>query len=81
MRLFERVAMKGIKFPGPLIMLSKVMFTLEGVLGDIVGPDTGMGFTLARHDRPALDRQSVVVPLAAENAGLADPAVQRIAVH
>ena len=49
MRLLERVAMKGIKFPGSLIMLSKVMFTLEGILGDIVGADTGMGFTLARH--------------------------------
>jgi hypothetical protein len=49
MRLLERVALKGIKFPGPLIMLSKVMFTLEGILGDIVGQDTGMGFTIARH--------------------------------
>ena len=49
MRLLERVAIKGIKFPGSLIMLSKVMFTLEGILGDIVGPDTDMGFTLARH--------------------------------
>lgn len=49
MRLLERVALKGIKFPASLIMLSKVMFTLEGILGDIVGPDTGMGFTIARH--------------------------------
>jgi ubiquinone biosynthesis protein len=49
MRLLERVAISGIKFPGSLIMLSKVMFTLEGLLGDIVGADTGMGFTLARH--------------------------------
>ena len=49
MRLLERVAIRGIKFPGSLIMLSKVMFTLEGILGDIVGSDTGMGFTLARH--------------------------------
>jgi hypothetical protein len=49
MRLLERVAIKGIKFPGSLIMLSKVMFTLEGILGDIVGSDVGMGFTLARH--------------------------------
>lgn len=48
MRLLERVAIKGVKFPSPLIMLSKVMFTLEGILGDIVGSDTGMGFTLAR---------------------------------
>jgi ubiquinone biosynthesis protein len=49
MRLLERVAISGIKFPGSLIMLSKVMFTLEGLLGDIVGSDAGMGFTLARH--------------------------------
>ena len=49
MRLVERVAISGVRFPSSLIMLSKVMFTLEGILGDIVGADTGMGFTLARH--------------------------------
>jgi ubiquinone biosynthesis protein len=49
MRLLEHVAIKGIKFPGSLIMLSKVMFTLEGILGDLVGTDIGMGFTIARH--------------------------------
>jgi ubiquinone biosynthesis protein len=49
MRLLERIAMKGIKFPGALIMLSKVMFTLDGILGDIGGSDEGMGFTIARH--------------------------------
>jgi ubiquinone biosynthesis protein len=49
MRLLERIALKGIKFPGPLIMLSKVMFTLDGILGDIGGADTGMNLTIARH--------------------------------
>jgi ubiquinone biosynthesis protein len=49
MRLLERVAIQGTKYPASLIMLSKVMFTLEGILGDIVGSDTGMGVTLARH--------------------------------
>lgn len=49
MRLLERVAIEGVKFPSSLIMLSKVMFTLEGILGDIVGENTGMGFTIARH--------------------------------
>jgi|CZKJ01.1.fsa_nt_gi ubiquinone biosynthesis protein len=49
MRLLERVAMKGIKFPGPLIMLSKVMFTLDGILQDVGGSGSGMGFTIARH--------------------------------
>jgi ubiquinone biosynthesis protein len=48
MRLLECVAIKGVKFPSSLIMLSKVMFTLEGILNDIVGSDTGVGFTLAR---------------------------------
>ena len=49
MRVLETVAMQGVKFPGSLIILSKVMFTLEGVLGDIVGTDTDVGFTVARH--------------------------------
>ena len=49
MRLLEHVAVKGVRFPGSLVMLSKVIFTLEGLLGDIAGPDAGMGFALARH--------------------------------
>lgn len=49
MRLLETVAIQGVKFTGPLIILSKVMFTLEGVLGDIVGADTDVGFSVARH--------------------------------
>ncbi len=49
MRLMERAAVIGIKFPGSLIMLSKVMFTLEGILFDLVGSDTAMGLTIARH--------------------------------
>ncbi len=49
MRLLEAVAMQGIKFPGSLIILSKVMFTLEGILTDIVGADTDMGLSVARH--------------------------------
>ena len=49
MRLLERIAFKGVKFPGSLIMLSKVMFTLDGVLADIGGSDAGMGFGISRH--------------------------------
>lgn len=49
MRLLERIAMKDVKFPGPLIMLSKVIFTLEGILRDIAGSSKGMGLTIARH--------------------------------
>lgn len=49
MRLLESVAIRGLKFPPSLIMLSKVMFTLEGILGDLVGSDTAMGLNVARH--------------------------------
>jgi ubiquinone biosynthesis protein len=48
MRLLERVAVQGVKFPSSLIMLSKVMFTLEGVIADIVGSNAGIGLSLAR---------------------------------
>jgi len=49
MRLLESVAIEGVKFPGSLIILSKVMFTLEGILADLVGSDITMGLTVARH--------------------------------
>lgn len=51
MLLLERLALKDVKFPGPLIMLSKVMFTLDGILGDVGGSTKGIGFgiTIARH--------------------------------
>ena len=49
MRLLERIAMKDVKFPGPLIMLSKVIFTLDGILRDVGGSSKGMGLTIARH--------------------------------
>jgi len=65
MRLLERVALKGIKFPASLIILSKVMFTLEGILADIVGKDTRMGFTVARRvaRRWLADRSAFRSPL------------------
>ncbi|MFZ0733084.1 MAG: AarF/UbiB family protein [Candidatus Sulfotelmatobacter sp.] len=60
MRLLEKVALKGIKFPVSMIMLSKVVLTLDGILGDMVGADSALGFAIARQvarhwlgDRPA----------------------------
>jgi ubiquinone biosynthesis protein len=35
MRLLQAVALKGVRFPAPLIMFSKVLFTLNGILEDI----------------------------------------------
>jgi ubiquinone biosynthesis protein len=49
MRLLEKVAIQGVRFPSPLIMLSKVMFTLDGLLADVSGDNTGMALSIARH--------------------------------
>ncbi|HMK29855.1 MAG TPA: AarF/UbiB family protein [Terriglobales bacterium] len=49
MRLLEEVALKGIRFPAALIMLSKVLFTLDGILQDIGGTSASMGLVMARH--------------------------------
>jgi ubiquinone biosynthesis protein len=49
MRLLQQIAVKGVRFPAPLIMLSKVLFTLDGILEDIGGSRSSMAFTIARH--------------------------------
>jgi len=48
MGLLQRLAVKGVRFPASLIMLSKVMFTLDGILQDVGGSGGRMGFTMAR---------------------------------
>jgi ubiquinone biosynthesis protein len=48
MLLLERLAAKGVRFPAPLIMFSKALFTLEGILDEIGGSGTFRSFTLAR---------------------------------
>jgi ubiquinone biosynthesis protein len=65
MLLLERIAMKGVKFPGSLIMLSKVMFTLDGILRDIGGSETGMNLAIVRHltEHWISDRKSFRSPL------------------
>jgi ubiquinone biosynthesis protein len=46
MRLLESVAFSGIRFPAPLIMFSKAMFTLDDILREISDGDVSMGRTL-----------------------------------
>jgi ubiquinone biosynthesis protein len=53
MRLLECIALNGVKFPGSLIMFSKVIFTLDGILGDIAASEHNMGFAIML--RVALD--------------------------
>lgn len=47
MHLLERIALKGLNFPAPLIMLSKMMFILDNILHDIGGK--GSAFSVAAH--------------------------------
>jgi hypothetical protein len=49
MRLLEHLALKGVRFPAPLIMLRKVLFTLDGILHEIAGSRVSVDFVLARH--------------------------------
>ncbi len=49
MRLLERAGFAGIRFPASLVMLSKVMFTLDGVLHDIGAPEVRMESVMASH--------------------------------
>jgi ubiquinone biosynthesis protein len=49
MRLLERLAMNGMKFPASLIMLSKVMLTLDGILRDLGASENVMAIGIARH--------------------------------
>jgi ubiquinone biosynthesis protein len=69
MRLLERLAMTGVRFPASLIMLSKVMFTLDGILGDIAGADTEMGAAIVRHmvKHWITDRKAFRSPLAVKD--------------
>jgi len=47
--LLENIAMKGVRLPAPLIMLRKVLFTLDGVQHDIGDPEVSMISIIARH--------------------------------
>jgi hypothetical protein len=46
MHLLETVARRGIRFPAPLIMFSKSLFTLDGILHDIAGSEVSMTVSL-----------------------------------
>ncbi len=65
MRLLERLAMTGVRFPSSLVMLSKVMFTLDGLLVDIGGAESGMEMAMARSlaKQWVIDRKAFRSPL------------------
>ncbi len=48
MRLLDRIGMEGVRFPAALVLLRKVMFTLDGVLNDIAGESIRIDTVVAR---------------------------------
>jgi len=48
MRLLERAALQGLRFPRPLIMLSKALLTLDGILADVGGDGSFTTLAIAR---------------------------------
>ena len=44
--LLERIAWQGVRLPSHLVMLRKVLFTLDGILHDIAGSTASMEFVL-----------------------------------
>ena len=48
MSLLQRLAFEVVRLPGSLILLRKVMFTLEGIVADIVGTELAMDTILVR---------------------------------
>jgi ubiquinone biosynthesis protein len=49
MRLLGQLALKGVRFPAPLIMLRKVLFTLDGILHEIAESSVSMDLVLTRY--------------------------------
>jgi ubiquinone biosynthesis protein len=49
MRLLDRLALEGVRFPPALLMFRKVLFTLDGILHDIGAPNVNLDFVIARH--------------------------------
>lgn len=57
MSLLEQTARAGVPFPSSLIMFSKVLFTLDGILDDILGSGKLPELTIARYQLARWIRQ------------------------
>jgi ubiquinone biosynthesis protein len=49
MRLLDRLALEGVRFPSSLLMFRKILFTLDGILHDIGAPDVHMDLVIVRY--------------------------------
>jgi ubiquinone biosynthesis protein len=48
MRLLDAIGLEGVRFPGSLVLIRKVLFTLDGVLRDVAGDEIRMDAIIAR---------------------------------
>ena len=48
MRLLDEIAMQGVHFDASLFLFRKSLFTLDGVLNDVAGPEIRMDLVIAR---------------------------------
>jgi ubiquinone biosynthesis protein len=48
MRLLDQIGFEGVRFPGSLVLIRKVLFTLDGVLRDVAGEDVRLDAVVAR---------------------------------
>jgi len=48
MRLLDEIALEGVRFPAALFLFRKILFTLDGVLHDVAGPDVRIDHIIAR---------------------------------
>jgi ubiquinone biosynthesis protein len=67
MHLLERVGMAGVRFPASLVLVRKVLFTLDGVLHDVAGGEVRLDTVLLREFLARCARPSLPPPF-----GLAD---------
>jgi ubiquinone biosynthesis protein len=48
MRLLDQVGFAGVRFPGSLVLIRKMLFTLDGVLRDVAGEDVRLDAVVTR---------------------------------
>jgi ubiquinone biosynthesis protein len=68
-RMLDELAFAGVRFPAPLLMFRKALFTLDGVLNDIAGDSVEMDYVAARY---FLLRWAATLGLACAPLGIAD---------
>jgi hypothetical protein len=49
MRLLDQIGVEGVRFPGALVLIRKVLFTLDGVLNDVAGHDVRIDTVVSRN--------------------------------